>query len=140
MEDLLTITGSLASILGFGLTIYVAKTIRAVRKSYVRQAMLPQLVKKLRQIARNLEESINSRDELLVRKALAQARTVAASIDSHVADRLTPRRLHETVLNAEHSAGGLLFRNASNVGNELQAEVERLTLLKYQFEWQSQDG
>lgn len=120
----LTHIGSVASILGFLLTILIFLTLRSIRRFYVFTARVPELLKKLikhaRKISEYQKEFSNSQQEIELE--LAEAEVVLNSLKKKVS-RQTKSAVNSTLKTVK------AYNNSSNDSKSLWAvyvEMQKL--------------
>ena len=90
---MLNIIGSIASCFGLGVTIYVARRIYVIEKSYSAQALLPRYLKRMGGSLKNLEQHQVDKDYFQTRSELYVCRSTLIDLKGH----LDPRRVKDVV-------------------------------------------
>jgi hypothetical protein len=83
VQDWLAIVGSLASIIGVVVSLYVLQAVRRIRHRYIRQAMMEACLARLHRCRTNLRDSAESRDADQFRQTLGTLKAILRRIDLH---------------------------------------------------------
>ncbi len=78
------LVAGIASILGCLLTLWVSLRVRGIEKSFIRQAVLPEYLKKLRARLKNLDQYLKKKDTPKIRNVFIAIRPLLDNLHPHL--------------------------------------------------------
>jgi hypothetical protein len=137
---MLSTIADIVSLVGFGVTIYVAYTVWRIEQAYVRQAIVFQCVPKLVAITRNIRGAITRVDEGQVREELQRAKAILEEVLPHAAHHQETRNAIAEISRILTYQGTDLRAAGPNALEIIVGETERLRLLKLNLQWSRKNG
>jgi hypothetical protein len=138
----LAVLADVLSLITFILVIRVDKKLQDQARSYTRQAVLPEYIKKLKDCLRSLRASRGKKNASRVRKDLALCRSNLESLAAHVDKPLRRRMVGLTESMAELDAGtddNILLRKADFLIADLNGVLCSLENLQMELPWRKSD-
>lgn len=139
MSDWFSWIGSLASIFGLAITLYVARAVWKIEKSYLRQALLPKYVTKLKAASKNIRIYCEKNDEENVKAQLLKCQYILEGLAKHIPQEYGAKRIIDKIESFQEQPDRLIS-NAVSIQHWIDGLVERLDLLKYELQWRGRNG
>lgn len=143
IERTLACLGSIASVVGLGITILVLRKVRRIEQSYTRQGMVPHLRSKLSANAKNLKKYNRGK---LVEKIGAELAKTRANLQSLLralpeGERLTVQELlNEVSDELRKTASSRSDERANQFVDKINVIVQQITNLEEEWKWSSRDA
>jgi 5-bromo-4-chloroindolyl phosphate hydrolysis protein len=135
-----TLIGSLASILGLLITLYVAWAVSLIEQSYVRQALLPKYISSLKRILKNLDQGLGAKDNQALRSRLSEARELLRAVARHFPKKTNAGKLVISITDSFEASERHFLLKAEEIIAELNGEVQAIDVLKAEMEWRRRDA
>jgi hypothetical protein len=134
--------GSVASLIGLGITWQVYRRVSNIERFYVRLGVMPQHMKRLKGITGNLKRAIAAKDQDGMRRELALCMPVLNAIHQllGVAEGKAAGELAKRIMGLRIEHGDDFQAACELILFDLQGEHERQRLLIAEQQWRHRDG
>ena len=143
IADWASVIGMVVSILGLCLTLCVWIRVRRIEEHYVRQALLPNYLRKLGGQLKNLREALDAKNRELAREALTACQWIIEDLLPFLA-KTRRQRIQEVVKEVDavcrSSLDATYIARCQRLAGDLKALLDSLKSFEKETHWRMRDG